>query len=414
MAAPNPFDDFYRQEYGRVVSHLTHKFGAEQLEAVEDAVQEALYRALKVWEREGMPDSPTAWVVRTAQNVLLDGLRRQQSFQQKHGPEWQRQSERTLEVKDLEEELADDQLRMMFACCHPKVREEAQVLLTLKILCGFSNREVARALLKHEEAIAKAYTRAKQHLREVGVNLEVPLGAQLSGRLDAVLRIIYLLFNEGYHTTEGDALIKHELCAEALRLADLLLENPLLRKPAVHGLMSLMLFQASRFGARTGPQGQVLTLEEQDRSRWNGTLIAQGSDHLSKATAFGQQDDYTLQAAMAGLHALSPSFEATPWADLLVLYNVQVARNPSPVIRLNRAVVVQRVQGPAEALKELEALAKEPRLQAYPLYYAVRADAYEALGAMEETRKDLERARELAQSEHERAFFTHKLEGLGL
>ncbi|HAA15299.1 MAG TPA: sigma factor, ECF subfamily protein, partial [Cytophagales bacterium] len=230
MAVPEAFesvvDHFFRHEYGRVTSFLSHRFGTTHLEQIEDAVQEALYKAMKAWAYGGLPDSPTAWIVKTAQNNLMDQVRRQQNFEAKHADEWVRMNETVMEAEDLDEELTDDTLRMMFACCHPSIRQDYQVLLTLKILCGLNNREVARALLKKEDTIAKGYTRARQQLREGNIELTVPLGAGLGERLDQVLKVLYLLFNEGYTASEGSDLVRLDLCAEAIRLSELILERP--------------------------------------------------------------------------------------------------------------------------------------------------------------------------------------------
>ncbi|MEL6538225.1 MAG: DUF6596 domain-containing protein, partial [Bacteroidota bacterium] len=314
-----------------------------------------------------------------------------------------------MEAEELDEELADDTLRMMFACCHPSLRDDYQVLLTLKILCGLNNREVARALLKKEETIAKGYTRARQQLRERNIELIVPLGAGLGGRLNQVLKVLYLLFNEGYTASEGGDLMRLDLCAEAIRLAELILENPLLRKPQVHGLLALMLFQVSRFPARQDDEGKLLTLEEQDRSLWDQRLICQAHGHLQTASAFGQVHDYILQAAMAGVHALAPTFESTNWEALLGIYNAQIRLNPNPVIRLNRVVVVQKVHGSAAALHELDSLSEIPALQDYYLLYAIRAEALRELGIGDMARENLQRALTLTRNDSERAFLEEKL-----
>ena len=412
MSSPSTdfeISQFYRHEYGRVLAHLTHKFGTAHIEQVEDAVQEAMYKAMQAWPSQGIPISPAGWIVRTAQNFMLDGLRRQQNFDQKHAQEWLRRGGESMEETVLDEELNDDQLRMMFACCHPSLGEESQLYLTLKILGGFTNREVARALLKQEEAVAKGYTRAKKHLRDAGVHLEVPLGAGLMARLDQVLRVIYLLFNEGYNATAGEQLVRTDLCEEAMRLTQLLLDHALLRKPQVHGLMALMLFQTSRFPARQDGLGNLLTLENQDRSLWDQEMITKANHHLDLATAFGQMHDYILQAGMASIHAMAATFAQTNWHALLGLYTLQVKRNPNPVIRLNRVVVLQRALGASEALAELDALSAFPTMQRYYLYHAIRADVLLDLGANDSARETLRVAMDLTANTRERQFLVEKM-----
>lgn len=402
-------DHFSRHDFGRVLSHLTHRFGPSLLEQAEDALQESMYKAMKIWPNQGVPQVPAAWIVRTAQNMMLDSIRRAQGFQQKHSVEWKSQQTDVLEEVKLEEELSDDLLRMMFACCHPDLKVEVQIVLSLKILCGFSNREVARALLKKEEAVAKQYTRAKEQLKKLNIELEVPLGAHLSDRLDDVLKVIYLLFNEGYTASDGERLVKLEICEEAMRLAHLLLEHPLLSKAQVHGLMALMLFQSSRFDARDDKDGNLLTLEEQDRNLWNKEAIELGHQYLNKATAFGQIHDYILQAAMAGIHASAPTFAETNWPQLLALYDALVLRTSNPIVKLNRAVVVQRVHGPFTALKELQQLEEDNRMSQYYLFHAIVADAYKALGENGAAVQSLEKAMSLTGNAAERDFLTKKL-----
>ncbi|MEO1050473.1 MAG: sigma-70 family RNA polymerase sigma factor [Bacteroidota bacterium] len=406
-------EHFFRHEYGKVVAHLTRQFGADLIENIEDAVQESLYKAMQTWPYVGPPDRPTAWILRVARNKLLDQLRRNKNYAEKKEDILSDLQTREAEVDvSIENELKDDLLKMMFACCHPTISPESQIILTLKILCGFSKVEIARALLKKEDAIAKAYTRARAKLRDNHDAFIVPLGKDLNDRLDIILKIIYLLFNEGYNSSSGEKLIRHDLGAEAIRLAGLILENNLLTKPKVHALMSLMCFHASRFDARIGNNGELLTLENQDRTKWHQELINKGLYHLGRSTEWGGISDYHIQATIASCHAQAKNYEDTDWEQILGLYDLQLRVNPSAIVALNRVVAFAKVNGVNDALIELDKIESSGVLNDYYLFYAVKGDFLIQVGKNEEAVYNLSKAAELTQNEAEKEYLLTKAQKL--
>jgi len=367
-------DHFFRHEYGKVLSYLTRKYGADHFELIEDAVQEALYKAMQTWPFSRIPDNPSGWIARSAQNKLIDDLRRVQRFDQKSKTIIAETEKQELPSDVLlQNELKDDLLRMMFACCRPEINEEYQIILTLKILCGFSNQEIALALFKSEDAVAKGYLRSKEKLKETGFISQVPSGHELNHRLENLLRILYLLFNEGYKASHGQSLIRKDLCFEAIRLTENILEHPNLPLHHVHSLLALMLFQASRFESRISDKGVLLTLEEQDRKKWSKDLISKGLVHLDKATESNVVSEYYLQASIAGVHCFSPDFKSTNWKAILNLYNLLQKINSSKIIAINRIVALAKVDGPEMALVELEKL-KDEKLEAFYLYHAIKGE----------------------------------------
>lgn len=377
-------EHFFRHEHGKVISYLTKKFGTSYIEQIEDAVQEALYKAMNTWAFNTIPDNPSGWILRVANNYLIDTLRRDKKIQPK--------DEETLYMNMgssgdnpadvvLEDELEDDQLKMMFACCHPTLSPDSQIMLTLKLLAGFSNKEVAKSLLKKEEAVAKALTRAKLKMKEEVGSIDVPPNNELKGRLDSVLKVIYLLFNEGYSATSGENIIKKDICFEAIRLCKMLAENKHFNEPTVNALMSLMCFHASRFDARTDDNGDIITLENQDRSTWNQQLIQLGFYYLTKASDDNDVvSDYHIQAGIAYNHCIAPTYVQTNWQNILNLYNLQVSTNSSPVIALNRVVALSKVKGAKIALEELKMIEGHKYLQNYHLLYAIKAELLAEVG----------------------------------
>ncbi len=401
-------DHFFRHEHGKVLAYLTRKFGADQFELIEDAVQESLYRAMQTWPFSGIPQNPSGWIARAAQNKLIDDLRRVQRFDQK--------AKAILEdaVKEeppdevlLQNELKDDLLRMMFACCRPEINEEYQIILALKILCGFSNQEIALALFKSEDAVAKAYLRSKEKLKETGFISQVPSGYELNHRLENLLRIIYLLFNEGYKASHGEHLIRKDLCLEAIRLTEHILEHPLLPSHHVNSLMALMHFQASRFESRISEDGMLLTLEEQDRGKWDRRLIAKGLIYLDKATEANVVSEYYLQASIAGVHCFSPDFKSTNWNAILNLYNLLQKINSSKVIAVNRIVALAKVEGATSALAELEKL-KDDKIESFYLYHAIRGELLSEMSRYDEARVAYLEAVSLADNQLEQAYLSRK------
>lgn len=374
-------DHLFRREAGRMVSTLCRVFGPHNLELAEDVVQEALLRALREWPFRGVPDDPRAWLGRVARNRALDLLRRDATLARK------------APLLAVEEEggdagpevffcgeLADDTLRMLFTCCHPAVPREARVALTLKTAGGFGVPEIARAYLAREAAVAQRLVRAKRRIREAGVRFEVPAGPELPERLDSVLEALYLMFNEGYAATAGEAALRADVCAEAARLAGLVAAHPAAGLPRAHALAALLLLQGARLPARTDAAGDPVLLAEQDRSRWDAGTIARGLAHLERAAEGADLSPYHLEAGIAAAHATTASYEATDWPYILGLYDALLAVKPSPVAALSRAVAVAMVHGPRAGLRAADEAAAHPSLAAYPLLHAVRGDLLARLG----------------------------------
>lgn len=393
-------DRLFREEAGRLVSILTGIFGLHRLHLAEDVVQEALLRALQHWPFHGIPANPAGWLMQTARHLALDRIRRETSFAAKQSEIIAFLEQRLQEPAEpgrlrFEDEIQDDRLRLMFACCHPLLPQESQSALALKVLCGFSPAEIGSAFLTSEAAIAKRLTRARQRLREARVAFEIPAAAELPARLDGVLQILYLLFNEGYKASQGERLTRDDLCTEAIRLTRLLVGHPAGRTPAAHALLALMLLNAARLPARQDEAGRLLRLEEQDRSLWDHGLIQRGLLHLGESARGDQASEYHLQAGIAACHCLAPSAEATDWPQILRLYDHLQQLNDSPVIALNRAIALARVQGPAQGLAAIEAILDRQPLAAYHLFHAT-------LGELE-----AERAHYQAAARHLRTALQH-------
>lgn len=363
-----------RQESARLVSMLTAILGVQYLQLAEDVVQEAMLRAFKYWPYHGVPDQPAAWLMRTAKNLALDALRREKSFRDKEPDIARALHEQLTPASDPagEEEVVQDRLlALMFVCCHPILSEESQVALALKVVCGFGNREIARAFLVSEPAMAKRLTRARACLREADVGFVIPEGAALPPRLAGVLHTIYLLFSEGHSATDGDEVVRKELCEEALRLAMLLTAHPRTAVPETHALLALLCFHAARLPARLDPQGQIVRLEQQDRSRWDRTLIQRGMRHLALAACGDQPTSYHLEAAISACHCSAASDGQTDWPRILALYDDLLALAPSPVVMLNRSVALAKVHGPQRAMEEIQRALEGGRLTEYPHAHAV-------------------------------------------
>jgi RNA polymerase sigma-70 factor, ECF subfamily len=369
-------EHLFRREAGQLVAGLGRRLGAAHLDLAEDAVQDALVLALRQWPFAGVPENPAAWLARTARHRALDRLRRRAGFA-KAADRLADLVPRVAAVPEPDEQL-DDQLAMIFACCHPTLPPEGRVALTLKVVCGFSTAEIARAFLADETAIAQRIVRAKGRLGESGAAIVVPPPAELAGRLDSILQVLYLLFNEGYAAHQGDDLVRHDLCAEALRLAMILTDRPDSALPAAHALVALLCFHSSRLPARVDGTGELLRLADQDRRLWDRRFLFAGMRHLERAAAGDEMTPYHIEAEIAALHAQAESDAATDWAQILWLYDRLMDCRPSPVVALNRAVAVARVHGPAPGLAELADL--NSRLDGYYLLHAVRADLSRQLG----------------------------------
>jgi RNA polymerase sigma factor (sigma-70 family) len=374
---PQVLDHLFRAEAGRMVATLTRIFGLEHLTLAEDVVQEALGRALQTWPYFGVPQNPSAWIMRASRNLALDVLRRSKLFREKE-PEIICAMERPAPGPDAdifsEQEIADDRLRLMFACCHPLIPPDAQVALALKTLCGFSVAEISHAFLTSEAAVAKRLTRAKQKIREARIPFQIPEGPELEQRLDGVLQSLYLLFNEGYKASTGDKLVREEVCDEAIRLASLLAAHPAGNQPKTHALLALMLLNAARIPARVGPQGNLLRLQEQDREQWNRPMLARGMYHLAQSAAGETLTRYHLEAGIAACHCAAPDYASVDWRQILTLYDLLLESDDSPVIALNRAVAVANVHGASAGIAAVDAIPDRGQLDSYYLLFAVLGD----------------------------------------
>ena len=398
-------DSLFRRSAGRLVSVLTRALGPEHLSVAEDAVQDALLKALQTWPYQGIPDNPEGWLYRVALRRALDAMRRATRLAS-------RAAKPTLVDTPDPDRLAtfaDDQLTMTFLCCHPVLSEPLRVGLTLKVVAGFGVDEIAAAFLAPRSAIQQRLVRAKRILRAHAVSFAMPADEDLPERLGAVLAVLYLTFNEGYSASAGDLPVRAELCAEAIRLAQGLVEHRVTDRPEVHALLALMHFQASRLPARTDAAGGLVLLEDQDRGRWNQQAIARGFAHLERAAHGTALTAYHLEAGIASCHAAARDVAATDWRRILEYYDQWVALDGSPLVRLNRAVALARVHGPAAGLAALEGLERDRRLERYHLLPAVRAYLLAQTGRDAEARAQYARAAALARTAPEADLLRRRL-----
>jgi RNA polymerase sigma-70 factor (ECF subfamily) len=406
-------EHLFRHEGAKMVATLTGIFGVEHLNLAEDVVQEALARALQTWPFYGVPQNPAAWIMRASRNLALDVVRRQKTFRDKEA-EIVRLMDRPEAPPDqmvvLDQEIADDRLRMMFVCCHPVVPTEAQVALALNTLCGFGVTEISRAFLTSDAAIAKRLTRAKQKIREERVPFEIPEGEDLAGRLDSVLHTLYLMFNEGYKASSGEKLVRVEVCEEAIRLASLLAQHPSGNRPKAHALLALMLLNAARIPARVDDEGNLLRLQEQDRSKWDKSMIGRGMFHMAQSAAGDELTEYHLQAGIAACHCAAPDFESTDWQQILALYDKLSEFDRSPVVALNRAIAVANLRGPQAGLAAVAEIEGLDKLESYYLLYAVLGEFEERLNHFADAANHFRKALDLAELKSERAFLAKRLE----
>jgi RNA polymerase sigma factor (sigma-70 family) len=404
-------DAVWRIESPRLIAGLVRI--VRDVGLAEDLAQDALVAALEQWPESGAPDNPGAWLMTAAKHRAIDLLRRNNRLQRKY-EEFGRDLAARLEgaAPDLDAALddpvGDDLLRLIFICCHPVLSTEARVALTLRLLGGLTTEEIAHAFLVPEQTVAQRIVRAKRTLAETRVPFEVPRGADLAARLSSVLEVVYLIFNEGYAATTGDAWIRPALCEEALRLGRIL-AGLAPQEPEVHGLVALMEIQASRLRARVGPAGEPILLFDQDRTRWDHLLIRRGIAALARAEKLGGAlGPYTLQAAIAACHARARTPEETDWARIVALYDALAQLAPSPVVELNRAVAVAMAFGPAAGLELVDALASEPSLEGYHLLPSVRGDLLVKLGRSGEARAEFERAASLTHNARERTLLLER------
>jgi len=378
----------------------------------EDVVQEALLRALHHWSMGGIPANPSAWITSVAMNLARDALRHQRMSGGKE-PELVTHFEITAPTPAVAvegaNEIRDDALRLLFVCCHPSIAADAQVVLALKVLCGFSTGEIAQAYLTTEAAIAKQLTRTKQRIQEAGIAFALPDGEDLAPRLDGVLSALYLLFNEGYKASTGDRLLREDLCREALRLAELLVAHPAGRSPRSHALFALMLLSAARFPSRVDEHGELLRLDDQDRSKWDQSLITRGLLQLAAAATGSDLSEYHLQAGIAALHCTAADFASTDWPRILRHYDELHRLKPSPIVDLNRAVAVAHVHGPAAALAAIAAMPQRERLENHYLLHAVSGELHWRMKDHPAAAASFRRALQLSHVGPEQAYLTRML-----
>jgi RNA polymerase sigma factor (sigma-70 family) len=414
-AQPEPVaplvEHFFRREAGRLVAVLTRFFGWRNFDLVEEMVQATLVDALQSWRTRGIPENPSAWVHRVAKNKILDSLRRTE-IQRRVTLEWAANRPTPREGIDdlfLDTSIDDSQLRMIFACCHPSLARENQIALTLKALCGFGISEIARALLLPEETVKKRLQRATVDLVSHRVYLETPEHSQLIERLGAVHQVLYLIFNEGYSCSKGEAAIRTDLCEDAAHLCYLLCSHPRLSTPTTRALMALMLFHAARLGARVDDQGSVLLMEDQDRGKWDQRLIARAQEFLDDSAEGTTISAFHLEAGIALHHSTAASYAETNWSAILLLYDKLIEVHRSPVYLLNRAIVVAEIDGPAAGIRALQEAAGSKSLKNYHLYDATLGEFYRRKGDFEAARRCLEVAKQKTRSPHDQAIIDRRL-----
>ena len=381
-------EHFFRHEFGRLCAVLTRSLGVRRLDLVEDVVQAALVQALETWSRRGVPEEAAGWLFRTAHNLAIDALRRERIHAQAlprlaEGPDRRGQetrAERGPLKAHFTDEIGDEPLRLLFVCCHEAVPAESRVALALRMLCGFSTAEIARALLTTEANVQKRIERARDRLRELDVDFDTPAAAQLRARLDAVLAVVYLLFSQGCYVTHDDMPIRRDLCDEARRLARILAVHPVGDLPAVHALLALMCFHAARFDARVALDGAIVLLEEQDRSAWNWSDIREGMAWLGKSAAGDELTRYHVEAGIAWEHCRAETFADTDWRRIAELYDTLDRIAPSPLHALNRAVAEAYLHGPQAGLDRLAAVPPESVPASYPGWHVVIGELHFRLG----------------------------------
>ena len=404
MLIQERIDEVYRAESRRVFATLVRLLG--DFDLAEDALHDAFTAALEQWQRDGIPSNPRAWLVSTARFKGIDTIRRKA----RNAPLTEANEQAVLPDQEIED-VQDDQLRLIFTCCHPALSPEARVALTLREVCGLTTEEIARAFLTPPATLAQRIVRAKAKIRDARIPYRVPSTEDLPDRIDAVLQVIYLVFTEGYSASSGESLTRSDLSGEAIRLGRLLLE--LLPDSEVAGLLALMLLQESRRKARTNESGDLILLQDQDRKLWDNGCIEEGKQLVQRALTSQQFGSYTLQAAIAAVHADAPSVEATDWTQIVALYDVLLQADPSPIVELNRAVAVAMRDGPETGLRLIENILQAGELTDYHLAHSEKVELLRRLGKTSEARTAYEKALELTTQEPERRFLQRRLAALG-
>ena len=409
-------DHLFRYEAGKMIAVLTRLFGMHNLSIAEDVVQDAFLKAVQTWKFNSIPDNPSAWLMQVAKNKALDILRRKNvadQYSKELSSQLQEATDHYVDQVFLDTEIEDSQLQLIFACCHPSLKEEDKVALTLKTVSGFGIKEIAKALLAQEETIQKRLYRAKQFLQQNYITLEIPNGKALQQRLDTVHTVLYLIFNEGYNATKSDELIRKDICAEAMRLCLLLCEHKTVSHPASYALLSLMCFQASRFESRLDKNNAIILLEQQDRSTWNHELIDRGYYYLNKSSAGEQITVYHIESAIAAEHCLAKDFQLTNFSRLLQLYNMLWQVKPTPVVQMNRAVVLSYTGKTQEAvdlmlgIEDLETLLKNQYM-----FNSVLGELYARNHQLQQAIKYYEKAATLTPSDAEKKLLQEKISAL--
>jgi RNA polymerase sigma-70 factor, ECF subfamily len=408
MDAVNAVEEVYRSDWGRIVATLIRLLG--DFDLAEEYAQEAFAAALDQWPASGIPNSPRAWIIQTARHKAIDRLRRRTLFSEKIQPQLARDYTGSTPAKEYEaSEIQDERLRLIFTCCHPALAPEAQIALTLRTLCGLETDEIARAFLVPTATMAQRLVRAKRKIRDARIPYMVPGTNDMAARLEAVLTVIYLVFNEGYLATRGGSLVRTDLCAEAIRLGRLIMTLMKPKPPAeATALVALMLLHDARRDARLDAAGELVVLEEQDRSRWNRKQIAEAL-LLVRDAPRGMAGPFALQAALAAVHCKAARPEDTDWAEMVRLYDQLERVHPSPVVSLNRAVAVAMAEGPRAGLRAMDDLAATNDLDDYHLLHAARADLHRRLGSLDEAAKSYVRALALVTNDSERRFLERRL-----
>ncbi len=404
-------DHLFRRHSAKIVATLTRVFGSRHLDLAEDVVQDALLKALQQWPFKGVPADPAAWLTLVAKNRALDVLRRDASLANK-AEQLELAMPRLAFPATQSDVDMDDQLALILMCCHPALPVEYQIALTLKTACGFSTAEIARAFLTPQTTIAQRLVRAKRQIRDHDIVIDPPSADDLPARVDSVLRVIYLLFNEGYAATSGDDLVRADLCEEAMRLGALVIDQSRLELPAAHALLALMMLQAARLPARTLADGTLAVLAEQNRALWDQKLIGLAMRHFGASAAGETITTYHLQAEIAAVHATAASDEATDWEKLVELYDDLYKLEPTPIVLLNRAIAISRCRGPHAGLTALEAIDAHQSLRNYHLLPAVAAELWKQAGDTQRAAQAYERALACPCSAPERAFLEHQLQRL--